>query len=221
MIRDLVRIFGTKTKALEILYLLEEVKPVVRHGFYDGELKQVEEFCRLNNLHLEKSSFKVVILDAENDEYSNKGMKVDINDPRRGMFFIYISKNEKLAAAANAYEFKSDHRNLGLVLGYPECCVEFFVKYEPVQSKLTNDYVDLILRKSKGRKFQFYTNICKRDFDITLLNHFPCSFGCKKSIELAKKHLDILRKYDTELAKEFIQKLKCRVKIEGEEVEFC
>lgn len=221
MISNLVRIFGTKTKALEILYLLDDVKPVVRHGFYEGEINQVEEFCKLNNLYLEKSSFKVVVLDAEDGKYSNKGIKVDINDPRRGMLFVYISKDEKLAASANAYEFKNNYKNLGLILGYPECCVEFFAKHEPVQSKLTNDYVDLILRKSKGRKFQFYTNICKRDFDITLLNHFPCSFGCKKSIQLAKRHLDIIRKYEPDLAKEFIKKLKCKVNIEGEEVEFC
>ncbi|MBW2978240.1 DUF483 domain-containing protein [Candidatus Woesearchaeota archaeon] len=221
MIRDLVKIFGTKTKALEILYLMEDIKPVVRHGFYDGELSQIEEFCKLNKLHFEKSSFKVVILDAGEGEYSNKGIKVNIDDPRRGMFFVYISKDEKLAATANAYEFKNNNKDLGLSLGYPECCINFFVQNEPMQSKLTNDYVHLVLQNSKGKKFQFYTNICKRDFDITLINHFPCSFGCRKSIDLAKQHLDALKKYDSELAKEFIQKLRCKVKIEKEEIEFC
>jgi len=221
MIRDLIRVFGTKTKALEILYLIEDVKPVVRQGFYEDELGQVEEFCRLNNLYIEKSDFKVIILDAEDGRYSNKGIKLDLNDPRRGMLFVYISKDEKLAAAANAYEFKNDHANLGLTLGYPKCCVNFFVKYEPIQSKLTNDYIDLVFKNSKGVKFQFYTNISKRDFDITLLNHFPCSFGCRFSIDLAKKHLDVLRKYDIKLAKEFINKLKCRVRIDGKEIEFC
>jgi len=221
MIRDLIKIFGTKTKALEILYLIADIKPVVRQGFYDTELKKVEEFCKLNKLHMEKSSFKVIIVDAEEGEYSNKGIKVNINDPRRGMLFIYFSKDEKLAAAANAYEFKSDHKNLGLILGYPECCVNFFIKYEPVKSNLTNDYVDIVLKNSKGRKFQFYTNICKRDFDITLLNHFPCSFGCKKSIDLAKKHLETIKEYEPELAKDFIQKLKCKVNIDGKEIEFC
>lgn len=221
MISDLVSIFGTKTKTLEILYLIHGVKPVVRQGFYEGEIDKVEEFCKLNHLYIEKSSFKVVILDAENGKYSNKGIKLKIDDPRRGMLFVYISKDEKLAAEANVYEFKGDHKNLGRLLGYPECCVEFFAKYEPIQSQLTNDYVEFILKNSKGRRFQFYTNICKRDFDITLLNHFPCSFGCKNSIELAKKNLSVLQRQDIELAKEFIKKLKCKVEIDGEEVEFC
>ena len=221
MISDLVSIFGTKTKALEILYLIQGVKPVVRQGFYESEIEKVETFCKLNKLYIEKSSFKVVILDAEEGKYSNKGIKVKIDDPRRGMLFVYISKEEKLASDANVYEFKGDHKNIGLLLGYPDCCVDFFAKYEPVQSQLTNDYVDFILKNSKGRRFQFYTNICKRDFDITLLNHFPCSFGCKKSIDLAKMNLSALQRYDIELAKEFIKKLKGKVNIDGEEIEFC
>lgn len=220
MINNLVKIFGTKTKALEVLYMLDDIKPVVRHGFYDGELELIEEFCKLNNLYLEKSRFKVIILDAEEGEYSNKGIKVDINDERKGMFFIYISKDEKLAASAASYEQNNNHKNLGLILGYPECCADFFIRYEPVKSQLTNDYVDVVLKNSSGIKFQFYTNICKRDFDITLLNHFPCSFSCKKSIDLAKRHLETLRRYEPELAKDFIKKLKCKVNIDGKEIEF-
>jgi hypothetical protein len=221
MINQLLKIFGTKTKALETLYLIAGIKPVVRQGFYGSELEKVEEFCRLNSLHIEKSCFKIIIVDAEKGEYSNKGIKVKIDDPRRGMFFVYISKDEKLAAAANAAEYNNNHKAMGLALGYPGCCVDFFIKYEPVQSKLTNDYVHLVLKNSKGRRFQFYTNICKRDFDVTLLNHFPCSFGCRKSVELAKKHLDALKEYEPGLAKEFIQKLKCKVNIDGKDIEFC
>ena len=55
-------------------------------------------------------------------------IKINPDDPRRGMFFVYISKDDRKAAMANAFEFKNDHRGLGMLLGYPECCVNAFVR---------------------------------------------------------------------------------------------
>ena len=33
-----------------------------------------------------------------------------------------------------------------------------------------------------------------------MLNHFPCNFKCEASIELAKKHLEVVRKCDEQAA---------------------
>ena len=42
MISELQHIFGSRTKALEMLYLLEGLKPMVRQGVYPKELPAVE-----------------------------------------------------------------------------------------------------------------------------------------------------------------------------------
>ena len=53
MLDKLIEIFGSRTKALEILYLFKDLKPVVRHGFYDNELAKVVECCNKNKLAVE------------------------------------------------------------------------------------------------------------------------------------------------------------------------
>jgi hypothetical protein len=221
MLNKLVNIFGTKTKALEILYLIKGIKPVVRHGFYEQELPRIEEFCKAYNLYIEKSPYKVVIVDAGDGEYSNKGIKVKTDDKRQGMLFIYISKDQAKAELASKYEQEGNHKELGLLLGYPLCCINFFVKHEPEQSRLKNDYIEPILNNSQGYVFPFYTNIFKRQFDVTLLNHFPCSLNCEAAIDLAQTHLDIIRKYDPATAEYFIERLKCKINVERGVIEFC
>ncbi|MBW2966020.1 DUF483 domain-containing protein [Candidatus Woesearchaeota archaeon] len=219
MLNNLIQIFGTKTKALEIIYLLEGLKPVVRHGFYEHELHQVEEFCKTNNLSIIKSPYKVVIVDVAKS-YSNKGIKVNIDDPRQGMLFVYISKDEEKAMLSNIHETENNHRELGILLGYPQCCIDFFIKHEPEQSKEKNDYIKPILNNSEGYEFPFQNNIFIKDFDITLLNHFPCSLNCQNSLELAKIHLNIIRKYDASLATYFIERLKRKIDIDNRILEF-
>ena len=206
MIQRLVNIFGSLSKALEIVYLMSDIKPVVRQGFYSDELRKVKDFCEVNNLACEVSSYKVVLVDDGN--YSNKGIKVKLDDERRGMVFVYISKNEDKAVLANCYEMKINHAQLGYMLGYPQCCVEFFCKHEPMRSKYDNDYVFPALENSEGNKFPFYNNILLRDKDVTLLNHFPCSFNCHTSAELGKQHLIALKKINPALGDEFLNQLK-------------
>jgi hypothetical protein len=219
IIRRLAKTFGSRTKALEILYLLNDAKPVVRHGYYDEEMPAVREFCRSNKLFIEESPYKVVLTDV-NKLLSEKGIKVELNDPRRGMRFVYISKDDYKANLANTFEFKNNHKELGLVLGYPLCCCEFFAKHFPVYSKLDNNYAEPALGASSGTKFQFYLNIMERDKDITLLNHFPHSFSCRESISIAKKNFEIIMKYEPKLAKFYEDSLRKVYRIHNRVFEF-
>ena len=219
LLDNLKKVFGTRTKALEILYLLKDLKPVVRHGFYDAELGRVKEFCEKNNLAVEISPYKVILSDPH-QRYSNKGFKVRAEDPRRGMYFVYISKDMQKAAMADAYEYKNDHRGLGALLGYPECCVDFFVKNELKRSRLDNDYIVPALKNSRGVRYPFHNNICKRHVDITLLSHFPCSFNCQISIEIAKRRLHLMAELDPNLAMIYSKELKGRVNIKNRFADF-
>ena len=126
MIKNLSLIFGSKMKAQEIILLQQGAKEVVRQGFYDDELPRVEKYCSEQKLHLVKSRFKVLL--ADENSYSNRGIRISEDDKRRGMFFIYISKDEEKVWLAAYYEMLNNNRDLGLVLGYPSCCVDFFCK---------------------------------------------------------------------------------------------
>src|SRR3989338_1565992 len=120
MLEKISVIFGSYTKAQEILLLLENVKPVIRQGFYAHELRTVEQFCQQHKLFFCTSKFKV-LLDDTSELFSNKGLRIPEQDPNPGLFFIYISKDEKAALLASYYELINNHRELGLLLGYPEC----------------------------------------------------------------------------------------------------
>lgn len=178
MIELLKQVFGTYTKAEEIIYLLEDVKEVVRQGFYEEELGEVERFCQENRLFLVRSKFKVQL---EDKSYTNKGRRVAETEP--GMYLAYISKDEKKSLLASYYELTEDHKDLGLILGYPGCCVDFFLR------NFNEQNTDLELKPSNP-----WTDLSKRGEDCVLLSHFPCSPDCEKSIEIAKKNLELIKK---------------------------
>jgi len=218
-LEQLKQVFGSTTKALEILYLNYNLKPVVRQGFYDNEIGRVKDFCRAHGLAYEIAPYKVILAD-KHKHYSDKGFKARVDDPRRGMFFIYISKDERKATEARIFEMKDNHKELGLILGYPECCVDFFVENWEERSKKDNNYIFPAVKNTDGYKFPFYTNIIKRNQDITLLNHFPHSFKCEESINMAKERLKMLYELEARTATELVHELKCKVRIGNRTVEF-
>ncbi len=195
MISKLAKIFGSKTKAQEILLLLTRTKAVVRQGFYEYELPLIEQFCAENKIYLAKSGFKVQLTDEYG--YSNKGLRLPLTDQRPGMFFVYLSVEENKTWQASYAETKNDDKELGKVLGYPSCCVSFFCK------RFSEHNPNLQLKPTN-----MFTNLTKRGQDLVLLSHFPCSSDCQESIALAKKYFDVIMKVDAMRGKEIEKMLK-------------
>ena len=137
------------------------------------------------------------MLAGEDAGFVNKGMRVLESDSREGMRFIYFSRDEKHAYLAAYYEQVGDERNLGLELGYPECCVDYFCKTFSAEN--TNP---------EHKPTNPLTNISKRDKDWVLLSHFPCSSDCEASIALGKQYYEILRHVDKGRAEEMLERLK-------------
>ena len=195
MISKLSLIFGSKTKAQEIIFLLNKVKKVVRQGFYESELVKVEKFCEQENIHLVKSKFKVLLADQE--AYSNKGIRIEATDQREGMYFVYLSLNVLSAWMASYHELNNNDYDLGILLGYPSCCVDFFCK------RFSENNPNLQLSPKNP-----YTNLSKRNQDCVFISHFPCNSNCKESINLAKKYASIIARIDSLRAIEMINFLK-------------
>lgn len=194
LIKKLALTFGSRAKAQEILLVKQGVKDVVRQGFYPAELEKVEEFCTQNNLYLVKSNFKVII--ADEGDYSNKGLRISEQDKRPGMYFVYISQHEEKAWLAAYHEMMNDHRALGLLLGYPACCVDFFLAH--FKESHTN------LEQPSQNPF---TVISQRSQDYVLLSHFPCTAACAGSTALGKRYYETIRKLDKSWAEELMSAL--------------
>ncbi len=149
----------------------------------------MEEFCRKNSLFLVKSTFKVLLTDE--NHYTNKGLRMPETDTREGMYFAYISKDETNAYRASYYELLSNHRELGLLLGYPACCVDFFCR------AFSAAHPNPEIHSSSP-----YTNLSKRHEDCVLLSHFPCRAACGESIALAKRCFRLLQEIEPERAEQ-------------------
>jgi len=195
MLNKLRRIFGSMTKAQEILYLLKDAKDVVRQGFYDEELPMVGKFCNDNNLFLVKSRFKVLL--ADETAYSNKGIRIPSDDKRSGMSFVYISKVEEKSWLASYYEMMNNQQDLGLILGYPKCCVDYFCNHFSAE----NPNPEITTTNP-------WTNISKREKDLVLLSHFPCAADCLESVKLAKRYYETLVQENHNRAQELLLALE-------------
>lgn len=75
-----------------------------------------------------------------------------------------------------------DHLRFGEVLGYPDCCIDFFKSYN--KAGISTPYESY--KKTKG-KFSYYCNNILNAFSYSYIHHYTCSFNCKKTIELAKE----------------------------------
>jgi len=209
MIQELKQKFGSLAKALDVFYVIQSIKPCSRIMVKEDMYKSVKSSLESYKLFVEKSNFKVLKLDK--GDFSNKGERIKLDDERQGYYFVYFSKDKNLAKKANDYEEKEDHINLGLSLGYPKCCCEFFKENAEIQKKKFNDYILPALKNSKGFVFPFYTNCAIRYFDFSLLSHFPCNFNCKESIEIGKKHLTAIEKDSIHVFAELRDMLKSAV----------
>ena len=214
MIQKLRQIFHSITKSLEILYVMENAKPCARIMVFEEELSSVSEFLKNNSLFCSFSDFKVIKQNIQSDFYSDKSFKIDKNDSRNGHFFVYISKDKKIAAQAKIAEKEDNHKELGLLLGYPACCCDFFA------GNFNDKNTDLTLKSlknSNGFEFSFYNNIAARHFDVSLLSHFPHSFHCKPSMQIAKNNLSIIKKSLPQLPEQFMKTLQSAVVYTNEE----
>ena len=191
---QLVSVFGSKLKADEIVYLQSDEKNVVRQLFFSNEISAVENYSSGNNLFLVKSKFKIIFSDLETGEtFSNKGERVDLSDKRSGAIICYIAKDEKSSLLAALSEHQRNDQLLGELLGYPKCCIEYFLhRFGPENSNPELESIDHEENSLKNKIDLRLLDISKRDEDICLLSHFPCSWDCGESFNIAERRLLLL-----------------------------
>ena len=183
MFNQLNQILKSKIKSLEFLSLINNLKPSIRILCHEDNQESLLSIINKNKLFFSKSDFK--IQKDINNNYSDKSFK--ITNDKKGYFIFYISKNK--TEELKELEINNNHKELGLKLGYPKCCCDFFNKnFNTNNTDLTLD----ILNNSLGYIFPFQTNIAARHFDFNLISHFPCSFNCEESLKIANNNLKLI-----------------------------
>lgn len=210
MISALKAITGSLIKSLDIIYVLDGIKPVSRL-LIDEDNKTLLDFLDKKGLHYALSDSKIIKHVDQTRAFTDKGIRVSSDDERKGSHLIYISKDKKLTEKAKSLESENNQFELGKILGYPSCCAKFFDKHFDESSRRSMDLVLRTFSESKGFNFLWQNNFCLRGFDISLISHFPCSFNCEKSKQIASKNLEVIKKYDIDVANYFTNALKCAI----------
>ena len=101
-----------------------------------------------------------------------------------------------------------DHREIGRMLGYPDCCIDFFNDVwlkdgclDPMsEMALNTDGARVLDNGAIEVSGHPYLNRLIRYFGFNIVPFFPCSFKCQEAIGFAKTWFSLMREYDEEAA---------------------
>jgi len=217
LLYELLRITNSQIKALEILDVINGTKQVARQGYRKSGA--IKEFCKKNNLFVFESPIRIKLLDY-NKAFSNKGI-VTHSDTDDTLKLLYISFSKRLAMEASLAELKGDDVKLGRLLGYPDCCINFFVDNKRYKMRTDFNYEDIILNNTNEKnKYYFGLNIFMREKDACLLSHFPCSLDCEESRKIAERRYNLLKRHNEKFALSLKKILKGKVEKHGKIIDF-
>lgn len=82
---------------------------------------------------------------------------------------------------------QNDNIEIGRLLGFPDCCINFFQKYW-VDQKFLDTTWPMSLSGTQGPK---ECNILLRWLGVRAVSHLPCSFDCTTSYQIARQNIEL------------------------------
>ena len=219
--REFIEIKGSSVQLIMFMATVLGRKPLMDDWVKERQLKAFTRMCKKYGLYLKVDcSFKI----------ANKGMVRDkvvggktltstvyYGLPKRvspeARAHVFISKDKKLLKKGMWYSLivkdrviwppRADLLNYGFTLGYPDCCIKFFRKYNNwcFYSHLYQIY-------KKSRKYSYLCNPLLKDDYYSYIYHMPCNFDCKETIKRAGRLRQEIIKREPEFIKIMDEKLK-------------
>lgn len=161
-------------------------KATITHGLRDSILIYINTGKFLETKRwADKHGLIVVPLHyADVSDYSSYG-----NNGGTSSMRVAITRTKEVAGVWMTAWKDSDNKKIGELLGFPECCCDFFEKYW-----VNEGYRDLTYpayHNSESADGDPAANILGRWVGVRLVSHMPCSFGCKHSIEIGRQNRDL------------------------------
>lgn len=192
-----------------------------------------EQFCKICDkygLHVEPD---VIFQKPRSDEniigkenvtttyFVGRKFKKDV----QGEVHVLVSKNKEDAIQTKKYAWYGifinnrcynkpfvDHMRFGKMLGFPDCCVDFFRRYNNWQL-YSHPYEAYKATKGRG---SYLCNNFLMDNALFLIHHIPCSYQCETTKALAKKVENAFRKVEPGIVEKTIKLLKKPLLVFGE-----
>lgn len=154
---------------------------------------------------------------AKRESLVTRVQKASHDDPS-GEWLLYFSKSSDIIKQAlklsdsNHQKWLKKNRELGLLYGYPKCCIDFFIRISsnlvlPERTEL--NYLKRTLTNS-SLLFNF-SNLVNRFTLNPFVFHVPCSFNCKETIRLTKDYIALAQRINSSVACQILENLKAAV----------
>lgn len=178
--------FGT-LRTLEMLEVAHGYKQAARFVVHVDEVAEHYEAAHSLKLIARRAPYTLASRGSEHHDYLERG---------EGDYTIVVVGRDD---PAYVFELEDDHRALGALLGYPECCIDHFAESEAqghaLRAHTTSHAEHLALAATPIRTAPFWMNTLRRSEHV-LLSHLPCSLDCEASSHIGRKRAFMLARID-------------------------
>ena len=222
---DYVRLKGSNQLPM-FMAVVKGIKPLMDDWIQADKYQEFKKMCAKYGLRVEPDwvfiqvSEKLINKAIDSDRLSTTkfyGMPYT-SKINSGGVHVFISKSEENLKEAHKFGWYPlivsgrslhkpfiDHLRFGKVLGYPDCCIDFFRDFN--NHNLYNHLYETY-KNTEGEP-NFLRNSLFMDFTYSLIHHIPCSYTCKKTIKSAE---ELLREIEKE-EPEFAEKIKYNLRL--------
>ena len=193
-------------------YDLIEMEKSLRVLAHTLEIKSVADGYRdVNVYYLNQSSYDEQLQDLTDngllfqpllrikrfDGFSHKHEIADEIGPNTSIYGAISRDNAKLKKFGKYFNQNDDY-NMGLMLGYPECCCRGYVDYsrrspDPVWEIAQNGSIH---QPTVLRDIPWNLQIHMRYFGFKIIPFFPCSYTCAEAKKFAESWYSIMHSID-------------------------
>jgi hypothetical protein len=134
--------------------------------------------------------------------FSNAIAEMLPNTSPYGAFMVHLGQDSENVFITREADLKGDHRNVGLLLGIPSCCIDAFIQNSCTAESLQNDHT---LNSCNPNLISInpWSVHCAQYFGYGLVSYFPCSPNCDKTAEIALNNALLLKEYTPDLYTSF------------------
>lgn len=194
----------------ELTTMITGMRRVYVHHINSERFDQSYEFLRKNGLVFFQtnksgiySGFSHKHLPVKPGEpFTLYGAAVRVDDQEAGELFTQYSLGDK-----------TDHTGIGDLLGYPECCVEFFntvwpgTSVDPMYEAAISTKKAEVNEDTVTVRTHPYCNNMLRYFGLRITPHLPCSMQCEETIKWGEEWIEVMRQIDDEATNWLIELL--------------
>lgn len=220
--RDIVQLRKSAHQIVPYMSLILGIKPLMDDWIPRSYLEPFVELCKSYGLHVRADAIHCSIPASQMSqevigrEYitTTSALGFPINTDINASVHVFISKDRDRLKRGMWYpvvirnriieEPRIDVLKYGFDLGYPQCCIGFFRKYN---SWSRYNFLYEIYKNSQS-PCHYFCNPFTKDFIYSYIYHMPCSFNCPRTIELVESLRAEIKKREPSLVDTIDRHLK-------------